>query len=155
MPKHNTDNKGKLLVIFFVPPWRDFVASPLNFCYCYQDRIVPPDKPGPPLLASLARGWRDRASLQGRRPPVHKFSRPPIKVDIEVDRIGEARDCLRTSADIVGYVRRSRRSLEGVASKVSDQTSSGHLLFYSKSSYLLALFGLFIKQKTRSNLLRV
>ena len=31
---HNTDNMGKLLVTLFA------------FCTCYQDRIVPPDKPG-------------------------------------------------------------------------------------------------------------
>ncbi len=58
--------------------------------------------------------FSERASMQGRRPPVHKFPRSLIKVDIVVDRIGEVRDCLR-------------RSLEEVASKASDQTRSNLL----------------------------
>ena len=70
--------KGKLFVTLFAPPWRDFVATLLNFCSCSQDRLVMAVAPGhahlhaikilhldkflaprqfvPPLLTSLARG---------------------------------------------------------------------------------------------------
>jgi len=39
----------------------------------------------------------------------------------------------------------------GGASKASDQAPCGRFLFYSKPSLMQAMFGLLIKQKTRSN----
>jgi hypothetical protein len=48
----NTDNKGKLLVTVFA------------FCSCSQDSFAAGDKPGPPLLALLARGTRSTARNQ-------------------------------------------------------------------------------------------
>ena len=49
----NTDNMGKLFVMVFAPPRRDFVASLLNFCSCTQDKFVMVVAPGHAHLPAI------------------------------------------------------------------------------------------------------
>jgi len=57
--------------MLFAPPWRDFVATLLNFCSCCQDKFVMKAKPGLAHLHAIEIMHHDKFLAPRQLPPRH------------------------------------------------------------------------------------